>query len=237
MQSVARVSDALLFVLDTAHTLHAMVSVYPAGVRLFVSCDGAGAGDSAMLRQLVNVYELTIAVSATQPGQPSAQLAGAVQPVLVQLFDSLLRPALLEPGMGKRTFEVLTTMHSWVKGGGLPDGTAPALLSEWAVQYGAMAALGRLNLEGQLDEPQCQQLAGLLLSQPFIPTNTAPAAAAGGGGGSGGGGGGSSDPDVQMVKEFAGVGLAVGETVIQLAPPPSTFSRCINRDGEGLAAK
>ena len=31
--------------------------------------------------------------------------------------------------------------------------------------------------------------------------------------------------------------LAVGETVILLHPPPSPFSRCFNRDGEGTPAK
>ena len=31
--------------------------------------------------------------------------------------------------------------------------------------------------------------------------------------------------------------LAVGETLILLPPPPSTFSRCINSDGERASAK
>ena len=48
---------------------------------------------------------------------------------------------------------------------------------------------------------------------------------------SGGGGGGGGDTATLSLA-----GVAPDETVI-LLHPPSTFSRCINRDGEGASAK
>eukprot|EP01052_Picozoa_sp_SAG31_P010662 SAG31_NODE_590_length_13794_cov_22.123695_1_plen_914_part_00 len=211
MGAVGTVSDGMLFVLDAAHTLHALLAVQPTCASLLVPCEGVNAGDSPLLRQLVNVFELAGEVSTNQAGTPSAQLSAAVQPVLVQLFDVLMRPALLEPGAGKRSFEVLTTMHQWVENtssdaSSAPDSVcaAPALLVEWAEQYGAMAALSRLHLAGQLDEPQCHELAGILLGRAFTVTESVPASSTDSTA-LGAGGTQDADPNIAMVKEFAGV--------------------------------
>jgi hypothetical protein len=197
-----RVCDALLFALDAAHTLHALIVAHPPATALLIPVAGPSAGDSSLLRALVRLYELShiAEVRPAHAGQPAGLLAAAARPVLLQLFAALLQPALLEGvGGGARAFEVLSGMHQWVATDRSGQGDAPpVILQDWAVQHGLAAALRRLHAAGELGETQCAQLSAELLGQAFeTAVGAAVAATAAPAGGS---------PDVQMVKEFAGVG-------------------------------
>ena len=211
-EEAATTADALLFVLDSVHTLHSFLSVCPSALQFFVNTSATDAGEGALVSQLLALYDaIAQHVEGGVGGGAVGALWDSIKPVCAELLDMLLRGSLLDPALdacelrtrpkqgaaatanGKRVAAALSALAN---AGG--DRGCPSLLKQWAAGFGLSASLRLLEQKNALSHAAASELVALL-EIPQAPVvgggagSAAPAAAAG-----------PVDPNVTTVKEFSG---------------------------------
>lgn len=211
-EEAATTADALLFVLDSVHTLHSYLSVCPAALQHFVKTTAADAGEGPLVSQLMSLYDAIAGhVGGGVGGGAVHALWGAIKPVCAELLDALLRGSLLTPAMDASELRTKPKAGSGVDGarvaaalsalGGGAAGKCPALLKEWGAGFGLGATLRLLERNKALTEKASTELTAMLeLPQVAVASSAsggrsapvvAPAAPV--------------DPNVTTVKEFSGM--------------------------------
>lgn len=211
-EEAATTADALLFVLDSVHTLHSFLSVCPSALQYFVRVSATDAGEGALVTQLLALYDaISQHVEGGVGGGAVDALWESIKPVCAELLDMLLRGSLLEPALdacelrtrpqrgkaatvdGKRVVAALSAM---AKAAG--DSGCPGLLKQWAAGCGLSASLRLLEQKNAISEAAANELVVLLEIPQAAPVShgVAPEALAAARG--------PVDPNVTTVKEFAG---------------------------------
>ena len=211
-EEAATTADALLFVLDSVHTLHSFLSVCPSALQYFVNTSATDAGGGALVSQLLMLYDaIAQHVEGGVGGGAVGALWDSIKPVCAELLNMLLRGSLLDPALdacevrtrpkqgaaatvnGKRVAAALSTLAN-----AGADRGCPSLLKQWAAGFGLSASLRLLEQKNALSHAAVSELVALLEipHAPGVGGGAGPAAPAASLG--------PVDPNVTTVKEFSG---------------------------------